>query len=183
MPLRLRSAGGGSVQLNPPVATSTDVVMEVPAYDGAKLITSKSPGTVLQVVSVSNQTTYSTTSSSYVATFSASITPTSSTSKILVLVNCAIYTGSSAGMGFALTRSGSGIWFPCVADGSGPYGALYATNGGRFLSSMSYLDSPATTSSTSYGIALAARSGQNVVLNPTDGTTGGSTITLMEIAA
>ncbi|WP_396189702.1 hypothetical protein [Flavobacterium sp.] len=48
MPLRLRSAGGGSVLLKPPVAQAADVSMEVPAYDGAKLLTDMTPGVVLQ---------------------------------------------------------------------------------------------------------------------------------------
>lgn len=183
MPLRLRSAGGGSVQLNSPVALATDVSVEVPGYAGAKILTDKTPGTVLQVVSVSNQTTYSTTSASYIATFAATITPTKATSKILVAVNCSLFNSTTAGVGIALTRNGAGIWLPCVSDAAGPYGAFYGVAGGRVFSSMSYLDSPATTAAVSYGLSLAARSGSTATLNPTDATTGGSTITLMEIAA
>lgn len=74
MPLRLRSAGGGSVQLNSPVALATDVSMEVPAYDGAKVLTDKTPGVVLQVVSAStNAVTVNTT------------TPTTIVSKVITI--------------------------------------------------------------------------------------------------
>lgn len=48
MPLRLRSAGGGSVLLKPPVALAADVSMEVPGYEGAKVLTDMTPGVVLQ---------------------------------------------------------------------------------------------------------------------------------------
>lgn len=58
MPLRLRSAGGGSVLLKPPVALTADVSMEVPGYEGAKLLTDKTPGAVIQVQSVTDGTAF-----------------------------------------------------------------------------------------------------------------------------
>ena len=58
MPLRLRSAGGGSVLLKPPVALAADVSMEVPGYEGAKLLTDKTPGAVIQVQSVTDGTAF-----------------------------------------------------------------------------------------------------------------------------
>ena len=182
------TTGTGTFTLESP-ATNTDRTLVLPDEAGTVLTSAGVPasalpaGSVIQVVSVSNQTVYTTTSSSYSGTFTASITPTSSSSKVLILVNCAIFNSGASGAGIALTRGGSSIWLPSVADGGGPYGALYGVTGGRMLTSMSYLDSPATTSSTAYGISLASRSGTTATLNPTDVTTGGSTITLMEIAA
>lgn len=74
MPLRLRSAGGGSVLLKPPVAQAADVSMEVPAYDGAKVLTDKTPGVVLQAVSAStNAVTINTTTPTTIVSKSISI--------------------------------------------------------------------------------------------------------------
>lgn len=56
MPLRLRSAGGGGVTLKPPVALSTEAAIEVPAYDGAKMLTDKTPGMVLRSYYAYNNT-------------------------------------------------------------------------------------------------------------------------------
>ena len=105
-----------------------------------------------QVVTASTSTTTTTTSTSYVDVtgLSVSITPTSATSKILVLMNCVFesYSGSggtSAGGAYQLVRgstaisNGNFLWISISGAAS------------NFLidspSSISYVDSPATTSS------------------------------------
>ena len=137
-------------------------------------------GSVLQVVSTAFQGTQFSNSGSFANTgFSVSITPKSATSKILVRM--AIQATSSAnGMGFAIYRNGSVVWNPSSGDGSGSYGqypAVYA------FSIIEYLDSPATTSATTYALYMQSRSGGTSVVNPTGANNGGSTITVMEIAA
>ena len=143
--------------------------------------------TVLQVVTATSTTVATTSSNSYTSTgFSATITPLSSNSKILVLSQISAQTGSTtgSGIGFAIYRNGSSVWLPAVADTSGPYGAGYAvaSNNIRTMSLLTYLDSPATTSATTYAIYFAARS-TTATFNPSDNVNNGSSsIILLEIS-
>lgn len=144
--------------------------------------TQASAGQVLQVVNASYGTIVNTASASWSDTgLSASITPKFSTSKVLVLVNCVGLSKTAANtyMGMRLLRGASVIsLFETQAGYTG--GSVYASWGGDGIS---YLDSPATTSSTTYKIQFnnAAATG---LVNMNDGTSlNGSTITLMEIAS
>jgi hypothetical protein len=137
------------------------------------------PGQVLQVVNVTLSTQTSTTSGSFVDSgLSASITPTSSTSKILVIISQTVYctSGSTAGA-TQLVRNSTSIF----VEGWSFYSAdqFYRSN-------YNYLDSPATTSSTTYKTQFRkyTAGGSNVTYSYGD--VGGQTtsaITLMEIAA
>ena len=80
----------------------------------------------------------------------------------------------------AIYRNGSSVWVPAVADASGSYGSAYG-NSTRLFVPLTYLDSPATTSSTTYTVYMAIRSATGT-FNPTDSTAGGSSITLLEIS-
>ena len=137
-------------------------------------------GSVLQVqyTHFSTDTTYSTTN---VRTnvVSASITPTSTASKILIL-----YTFASVWKGTA-TVSTEGEWSigkngsqHVIVDGISPYTA--STERHSTTVSGTYLDSPATTSSLTYDISLQLASGSGSIRLNTEG--GLSSITLMEIA-
>jgi len=113
-------------------------------------------GAVLQVVSQTFQgTQFSTTSNSMVATgFGVSITPTSASSKILVSISTSLsFGGGVTGMGVAVYRGTTSVWNPSAADGSGSYGALFSSHG---IVAIEYLDSPATTSSTTYNLYVAS---------------------------
>jgi len=137
-------------------------------------------GAVLQVVSAATTTSTSTTSSSYVAVtnLTASITPSSATSKILILVNANIYNSASGGSENAMTIYKDG------ADLTGGNGFSDSYTGLSDLiaqAPMMYLDSPATTSSKTYAIYIKKTQGTGTVQVNLRGTT--STITLMEIAA
>jgi len=146
-------------------------------------------GSVLQVVSVLDNTPRSTTSNYPVsAGWSATITPTSSSSKILVLVDWQAYLSVGSGtnnnkigvygiyrgasqilnqrMGLALPSSWTDIFVPV---------------------NMQILDSPATTSATTYTLYWGRFSGTfDNTLAMNDGGPGGqqtSQITLIEVAA
>lgn len=132
-------------------------------------------GKVLQVV----QTTlasgaWSTTSTSDVATgLSASITPTSSTSKILILFTGRIdSTASNLSAMTSIYKNSSVL----VADVAGNYTA----SGGYSATTISavYLNAPATTASTTYQIYGRVAYGSGTISQ-----TGLWTLTLMEIAA
>jgi hypothetical protein len=138
-------------------------------------------GSVLQVVSFATNTNTSTTSGTPVATaLTASITPTSSSSKILVSFNamCQKSTGSGifSSLGLAIYKNAGFVIYTTRYGGySGATAALYMNAAGQ------YLDSPATTSSTTYTIYIFNEVGGSGVQMNNDSSF--STITLMEIAA
>jgi len=140
-----------------------------------------SSGVVLQVVSANYGTVLNVSTSTFTDTgLTASITPKFSTSKILVLINHSEVfknaDNSNNDIGFNLCRNGSQI----VQFNSG---LLYTATALRVgcSASYTYLDSPATTSSTAYKTQV--KNGDN---NGTSITVQGNnmpaTITLMEIA-
>jgi hypothetical protein len=159
-------------------------------------------GSVLQVVSVTKTNTTSFVSSSTnayvdITGMSVTITPTSATSKILVMYTVGVSQSTSATIHIRLYRGSTSIG---QGDSSGnrlgdsliwrPNGEQYAYDIGPLSSS--FLDSPATTSATTYKLAATLGStysgtfylNRSSTDNDADysGRTA-STITVMEIAA
>jgi hypothetical protein len=155
-------------------------------------------GAVLQVVSTTKTDTFSTTSTSFVdiTGLSLSITPTSATSKILIIVNAIGGSGGAAGAlcTFRLMRNSTAI---NIGNAAGGY--TQASVGGMrvpldvnasWLVPMNFLDSPATTSATTYKVQGTIES-NTLRINSTGGDVanfqwsyrGASTITALEIAA
>ena len=132
-------------------------------------------GKVLQVVSQRYTANNSTTSTSFVATnITASITPTSTSSSILILVSANGWVSPSTNYVYAtIGRNAS------VLGGSSGLTGLYGNDGTANLS-FSYFDSPSTTASTVYTVYFRVTGGTGRITEATNGT---STITLMEIAA
>jgi hypothetical protein len=138
-------------------------------------------GALLQVVQAETSTNTSTTSTSFVTTnLTASITPSSSSSKVLVTVSAEGYINGTATSGIytvfrgtvAGTNLGNATWgFVNL------YGAAGAITGSV---SINYLDSPSTTSSQTYTYAMRSEAGSATHINANGQK---STITLMEIAA
>lgn len=139
-------------------------------------------GTVLQVVSTTYNTYSSTASTTYANLFSASITPLSTSSKILVMVNCVGCTSASSGGGgsFQVTRAGSLIF---VIDSIVAYNST-STQNRSGATGTTYLDSPASTSSLTYAVQWKSVDTNTFRINDYTyaGGNGTSTITLMEIA-
>ena len=144
-------------------------------------------GAVLQVVQGTTTSNTATTSTTPMATtLTASITPTSATSKILVIVNHqGVYKASTtagAGVNLYLYKNGSSL------SGVGRYGSYIGYSPGGVSAGMliggnafAYLDSPATTSATTYATYFATTDAGNNAQVQADNDL--STITLMEIAA
>lgn len=157
-----------------------DTGITFPVVAGGTSAVQASSGKVLQVVQATYATTVSTTSTSYVsAGLSASITPTSSSSKILILVEIIAdhrnKTGDTGG-DFTIYRNPSTNLF--VRGGDTHY-----DNGGLNNSSyagMNYLDSPATTSSVTYEVYMKSRGTTEMVAHHNNST---GTMILMEISA
>jgi len=139
------------------------------------------PGHVMQVQQASYTTEVSSSSNSYATTgLSASITPLSTSSKILVMFSIGgILTSSSTfGLGFAIYKNGSAVWTDTHTYDEGYYGSIasaYRPSRANFQ----YLDSPASTSSLTYTVYFAAYTGTMTIQQ----VGADSRITLMEIAA
>jgi hypothetical protein len=105
--------------------------------------------TVVQMVSAINRTYLQTTSTSYVSTgLSATITPLSSSNKILVLSNTPWYFGSSSATWCRLALFRNGVTNLGYLE---QRISLNNTDVRDFDGFISYLDSPTTTSATTYG--------------------------------
>ena len=147
-----------------------------PVTAGSASAVQASSGRVLQVVYASTGTVTSTTTSTYVDTaLTASITPSSSANKILVTAYCGQVSKSvnDLQMNFQILRGSTGIFLASALNNNAA--AANASN-----PTLVYLDSPATTSSTTYKIQIADRDNVGTVTFNQNGT---ATITLMEIAA
>jgi len=146
---------------------------------GAGISTTKlGAGAVLQVVnSQTNGGTFSTTSTSFVDTgYSLSITPTASSSKILIIVTASITTTStSQQVGATLYRGATSLNTAGLTNYENSSGSGYQW----VPSTMMYLDSPSTTSSTSYKVFFKTTGGTGYY----GAGNAGVSFTLMEIAA
>ena len=172
----------GSVTLSAPSVAGT-TTLTLPSTSGTIITTGNIPtGSVVQVVNATYSTQVTNNTATYADTgLTASITPTSSSNKILVLVNQSSV-GKNTGLisnalVIKLVRNSTDIIF--FGGGIG-YTETNIYNLG-FSPSTSYLDSPATTSSVTYKTQFANAVNASIFRVQTDGYT--STITLMEIKA
>jgi len=139
-------------------------------------------GSVLQVVqSRNNAGSITTTSSSFIDTgLSVTITPTSSSNKVLIMANFTSTSDAAASHGgskYAIYRGATNLY----TDGVSNYGMITFDNSGYIhaIAHMSFLDSPSTTSSTDYKIYMGAIAGATASLQRD---WGGVTMIAMEIA-
>jgi hypothetical protein len=144
--------------------------------------TTPTNGTVLQIAygSTATESRISSTSSWTSTGITATITPRSSSSKILVQVSMQYRpeNGNEAAVGILLTRNGTTVY----SDGNN-YAMGYSSNasGSSTRGFFQYLDSPSSTSSTAYLLyARAWNAAVNVSFQ--DDSLYTSTMTLMEIA-
>ena len=151
---------------------------------------------VLQVVSATKTDTFTTTSSSFVDVtgLSVTITPTSASNKILVLYSSVLSTiGGQYSCGMRLVRDSTAIYIGDAAGSRVRASNMYWSDLGMVYDSAPvngiFLDSPATTSATTYKLQVFTPYSVNVFINRTenDGDNGficrvPSQITVMEIS-
>jgi hypothetical protein len=165
--------------------SNTNRTLTLPDNTGT-ILTSATAGSVLQVVSATYSTETNIASTSYTDTgLTASITPTSASSKILVIVNQSVYnqqnTNAARVFELQLLRGATTIMDKDFYSYAGVGANGYFETG--LDGTQIVLDSPATTSSTTYktqGRMDSTASSTRIVFQ---GGSGESTITLMEIAA
>jgi hypothetical protein len=153
-------------------------------------------GRVLQVVQTVKTDTFTTSSGSFtdVTGLTVSITPTSSSSKILVLYDVGLSCQNGTGAPIRMLR-GSTVIYAGDAAGSRPLGLAQMDGASSQYSiyrvSGTFLDSPATTSSITYKFQILNSASGTSAVNRTQqdrdsstyDTRSASSITVMEIAA
>ena len=189
--------------LNAIPATANSIIdLYVNQVTASKLIGSQSIpkttlpiGSVLQVVSSPKTDSFTTTSGSYVdiTGLSVSITPTSSSSKILVMFSVNAGIPGDVMHGYLTLIRGSTEIFKADTAGSrrSATAVVNTATQQQFTYAGMYLDSPATTSATTYKIQALSSNGNSFAINRSardtdllayDGRSV-SSITVMEIAA
>ena len=152
----------------------------LPAISGASL-TAMPTGSVLQVVNATCSTEVDTSSSSYVATpLEATITPSSTSSKILITYSGAFYHYSGVQVSTTIYRGSTDI--ASVGNAYGVMRSWMESTRGFFLHGGQLLDSPSTTSATTYKVYIKKNSGSYSTSGPTAAADTFPSITLMEIA-
>jgi hypothetical protein len=179
-------SSSGSTPARLGIGTAGQVLRVNSGATAPEWATPASGGKVLQVVQGTITVSTSTTSSSFVDSgLTATITPSSTSSRILVLVTMPSGAMSRSGAAtgnygeFKLVRGATNL-------STAGIGTLnYASSSGQaFYNSPSFsqLDSPSTTSATTYKVQYST-STTNGTIYVHDGTSGTSAIILMEIGA
>jgi hypothetical protein len=144
------------------------------------------PGNVLQVVSATKLDAFTTTSLTPVdiTGLSVSITPSSATSKILILSHVFVSSNATSGGYLNLVRNSTALSVGTAGSINSTFSSWEQSS--SFWGSIPaiFLDSPNTTSATTYKVQ-AFVTGGTIYINRrgTDATIGGSaSITVMEIA-
>ena len=153
------------------------------------------PTAVLQVLSTAKTDTFTTSSATFVDVtgLTVAITPTSASNKVLIVAQISHGIGEASPYGHFKLNGGNSSTYVGDAAGSrirAVFGGYAGFDGENFLSSSSivFLDSPATTSATTYAVQVRAGTAGSVIINAssTDSdnasvTRGASSITVFEV--
>jgi hypothetical protein len=194
MSLKLNTSSGGSITLQE-ADTASNLTLTVPAVTGT-LLTNKSAGIVLQVVSTTKSDTFSTTSTSLtdVTGLSVTITPSSTSSKILVIASVSMGTPNTNFAYFNLLRGSTALAVGDTSSGrpsaTGMSFAGVSNEGILNVIPVTFLDSPSSTSALTYKIQIRCATSGNAYINRSHRDSAStdydvrlaSTITVMEIA-
>lgn len=184
--------GAGEPTLAEGMISYLDDANRLDFYDGSAW---KPVSKVLQVVQTVKTDTFTTSSSSYVDVtgLSATITPSSASSKVLAIFT--VQGQGTNGAGIAMLASLRDSTLIGVGDAAGSRSRcsanLYTANNDVMESaSWAVLDSPNTTSAVTYKVQMRAPSSTTIYLNRTQSDTdnaafgrASSSITLMEVPA
>ena len=152
MPVRLNGATSGYTELSAP-AVAGITTMTMPTASGT-LDRLERAGNILQVVSAETSTEVTNSLASFEDTgLSATITPTSVSSKILIMIDQqfeAARSGNAAGVGLNVVRNSTTI-HSAVTTSGGPCTLYIAESTQTYARvQMTILDSPASTSAVTY---------------------------------
>ena len=139
-------------------------------------------GKVLQVLSATDNSNYSTTSTSFISssnTMSITITPSSASNKIYVIASTCVYNNTNQSYTSAtIYRDTTNL-----GNGNLGMGSVWGSNSSipNVPMTMHYLDSPASTSALTYQVRYRAVGSGTAYLNGLDANNQGA-ITVFEIA-
>ena len=170
---------------------SDSTISTAKIVDGAVTSAKLSAGKILQIVQASHTSVTSITSTTYADVgLTASITPISTSNKVLALVYCSVGVAPSGSAGddafLSLVRVSTAIGGGNTVDSDAFFHV--SNTGGDYeprMCTFTYLDSPSSTSSTAYKVQMKNRnSSKQSYFNRRGGDTMGliSYITLMEVA-
>ena len=141
------------------------------------------PNHVIQVLNATAETTATVTSTSFVTTgLSLAITPTSTSSKILINFTMPVYKATGNAHAITTIFRGTVSGTDLGSASSWGFGQHYEPDSDRDSASVNsgtFLDSPSTSSSQTYTIGIRTNSGVTVYAM---GNQAKATLTLMEIA-
>jgi hypothetical protein len=183
MSIVLLGSTSGSCTLQEQAIAGT-TTLTLPTTSGTVLTSASSvtrsqlpTGSVLQVISTADSTQRSTSNGSFTASgMSVTITPTSATSKIFVQFSTCIYKNTDNSGYLTIYRNGSNL-----AGGQNQLNMINVVD--RYVPcSMSYLDSPGSTSALTYEVYYYRTGSANIYINATNNNGTVGAITVMEIA-
>ena len=180
--IKIDDGSGNYTVLTNGGSLGSDKTITIPNTTGTMALTSDSFGKVLQVVTGTDTTEQIITSTSFVDSgLSASITPSATSSKILILIqhNFEIYRGSVDQTGkIQLLRDTTVISDITANIGAGNAGYVFNTQ----TISMKVLDTPSTTSAITYKTQALVGNSANSGQVKTGDDNNLETMVLMEIA-
>ena len=182
--IKLTGDTSGEITISAPAVAGTST-LTLPTGTGT-IITDTAPktGNVIQVVNATYSTVTGISSTSYTDSgITTSITPSSTSSKILIIVSISgrVYSQQNGDRTYTqnIVRGATQVHenASLLQSGTGLNGyAVYP------IKDMTYLDSPSTTSSTTYKVQFKVDNTANDTSMRINEASGVSTITLMEIA-
>ena len=155
-------------------------------------------GKILQVVQTTEDTAYSNGGSSYTSVLSTSITPSATTSKVLILVSAHFSMSTDTYGGATLLRGGTEISKSTQTSGGGNANQYTVPINNRSgdaqwearTISINFLDTPSTTSATTYALGFRKDYGSQLMYNRPNATNNAayhwnvtSHMTLLEVSA
>lgn len=158
--------------------TSAQVVQAVPVPKG-----------IVQVVSTSKTDTFTSTSTSFtdITGLSVSITPTSATSKVLVMITLQGSQATTSDGMFRLLRDATALSVGTAGTTQNGFAQVsFDYRNSMFSCALTFLDSPATTSATTYKVQAVTGAGGTITVNRRGADLqfgGSSSITVSEVIA
>lgn len=173
--IALAGSTSGTITLTPTAVAGSNT-LTLPAATGT-ILTNKTAGTVLQVIQGTLSGGFSSSSNTFTSIgANVTITPSSSSNKILLLVSVGMLTSASNYVDMTVFRDSTNL--------AGNFGFLTTYSSSATLNAcqnFNYLDSPSTTSAISYSVRMRSQSSITYSLN--GGTGQISTLIALEIAA
>lgn len=196
----LHSGGNGVILAAPSSNPAADRTLTLPGdADGTILTSNSSTGKILQVVQAvkSDRQTIQSTTLVDITGMSVSITPSSSSSKILVDYSLVVFANAQYYTMRLLRNSDSTIFIGdtnpnATSQARGAFGTYQASYVNAMTVSQKFLDSPNTTSATTYKLQAHSPYSSSYIIGINSGvnqdnytymTNCVSSITVMEVAA